>query len=131
MEPPDIFLLLSECDSDRKGDKETWVEWMIRTTQVASDTMRKAKVPDWVEEQRCRKWRWAGHIVRRDDMRWTYRMRGWEPFSRGSRPVGRPAARCEDTLNRFASMHGIKWTEMAKDRNQWKSLEDDFVRFEI
>ena len=62
-------------------------------------------------------------------MSWTYRMRGWEPLYRGSRPVGRPAARWEDTLNRFASTRGIKWTETAKDRNQWKSLEDEFVTF--
>ena len=118
-------------ESDDKEDKETWVEWMARTARVASHMMFKAKIPDWVQEQRRRKWRWAGHVVRRRDMRWSTRMVFWEPFRQGSRPVGRPATRWEDSVVKFAHSRGFNWHQTAEDRDKWKGLEDDFVRFEI
>ena len=76
---------------DEKKEEETWVEWMIRTARAASCAMQKANVPDWVQEQKRRKWRWAGHVARRTDMRWSTFMLGWVPVKRGARPVGRPA----------------------------------------
>ena len=63
-------------------------------------------------------------------MRWSYRMLDWVPGERGSRPVGRPAARWQDSLNQFARSRQIKWTEDAQDRDHWSRLEDDFVEFE-
>ena len=33
---------------EEKKEEETWVEWMIRTAEVATDAMQKAKIPDWV-----------------------------------------------------------------------------------
>ena len=119
-----------ETDEDDKQDEETWVEWVVRTTQVASDAMRKAKIPDWVQEQRRRKWRWAGHVMRRTDMRWSYRFLGWCPVKRGSRSVGRPAMRWEDCILKFLNARGVKWGELAKDRDAWRAREDEFVKFE-
>ena len=98
---------------------------------MACGEMEKAKVPDWVQEQRRRKWRWAGHVVRRRDMRWSTRMVFWEPFRQGSRPVGRPATRWEDSVVKFAHSRGFNWHQTAEDHDKWKGLEDDFVRFEI
>ena len=119
-----------ETDEDDKQDEETWVEWVVCTTQVASDAMRKAKIPDWVQEQRRRKWRWAGHVMRRTDMRWSYRFLGWCPVKRGSRSVGRPAMRWEDCILKFLNDRGVKWGELAKDRDAWRAWEDEFVKFE-
>ena len=118
-------------EEEEKKEEETWVEWMIRTAEVAACAMQKAKIPDWVQEQRRRKWRWAGHVVRRRDMRWSTRMLFWEPLQRGSRPVGRPAARWEDSLNRFARDRNFKWTKLAEDRGAWQELEDAFVDFKL
>ena len=121
-----------EADDEDKKDKESWVEWMRRTARVACLAMEKANVPDWVEEQRRRKWRWAGHIMRRDDMRWSWRFALWEPFTRGSRNVGRPARRWEDILEKFGSTRGFSWKDLARDsredRGIWKRQEADFVK---
>ena len=91
--------------------------------------MKKAKVPDWVQEQRRRKWRWAGHVMRRDDMRWSYRILRWKPAAQGERSVGRPARRWEDSLKKFAAARGFNWTKVAKDRELWRQLEEKFVTF--
>ena len=62
-------------------------------------------------------------------MRWSYRMFGWVPGERGSRPVGRPAARWQDSLNQFARSRQIKLHEVAQDRDEWSRLENDYVAF--
>ena len=93
---------------------------------MAADAARKAGVVDWVEEQRRRKWRWAGHVARREDGRWSRRLLDWEPLG-GRRSWGRPVIRWEDTLCQFAKTKGETWTTAAKDKNKWGSWEDDFV----
>ncbi len=62
-----------------------------------------------------------------DDGRWTLRMLNWEPLS-GRRGVGRPEARWEDCLVRFARDTGTNWRDLAKNRENWCSLEDKFVQ---
>ena len=102
-------------EEEEKKEEETWVEWMIRTAEVAACAMQKAKIPDWVQEQRRRKWRWAGHVVRRRDLRWSTRILFWAPLKRKSRPVGRPADRSEDSLNRFARGRNFRWTKRGRN----------------
>ena len=111
-----------------KTEEETWVDWIIRVTKVARVAMEKAKVADWVREQKLRKWRWAGHVARRRDGRWTRRMLDWDPKG-GSRRVGRPLARWEDSLVEFAKTTGEDWRKLAEDRVLWSSLEADYVAF--
>ena len=55
-------------------------------------------------------------------------MLDWEPKG-GSRRVGRPLARWEDSLDSFAQARGINWKRIAVDRILWSSLEADFVAF--
>ena len=100
---------------------------MVRTAQVATALLRRAKVVDWVEEQRRRKWRWAGHVARRDDGRWTARMLDWAPAAR-LRRVGRPTLRWEDSIANFAKDAGINWREKAQDRGEWEELEPIYVK---
>ena len=90
--------------------------------------MRKARVEDWVTEHRRRKWRWAGHVVRREDRRWATRLLDWEPTG-GVRAVGRPVARWEDVIAKFMKDAAVPWRELARDRDKWSSLEADFVVF--
>ena len=121
-----------EDDAEEEWDKvedEPWVSWMIRTARVASSLMGKAKIPDWAEEQKRRQWRWAGHVVRREDRRCSHRMLMWEPRVLGLRSVGRPGKRWEDTLRKFASAKKFNWRKIAKDREEWSRLEDEFVAF--
>ena len=116
-----------EEEEEEKAEGETWIQWMMRTARVVGAALEKAKVPDWVEEQKRRKWRWAGHVVRRTDMRWSHRMLLWRPIRRGSRPVGRRTTRWEDSIKKFASEQGFSWRMAAKDRVWWSELEDEFA----
>ena len=95
-----------------------------------AENMEWGKMGDWVEEQRRRKWRWAGHIARRTDWRWTYWMLNWRPVG-GSRAPGRPVARWEDALVSFATKRGFDWQEVAQNRGSWEEYEAEFIRGSI
>ena len=100
---------------------------MTRTARVAKGLLQRAKVVDWVEEQRRRKWRWAGHVARSDDGRWAVRMLDWAPMARARR-VGRPVLRWEDNIANFAKELGINWRVHAQNRGDWEELESKFVQ---
>ena len=113
------------CGED--GGPEDWVSYIVRSTYFVEEKGAKAGVADWVKEQRRRKWRWAGHVARLGDRRWTKLALDWMPS--GVRRQGRPTTRWEDTLKRFEEEHlnGQRWDAVAKDRSAWKNLEDCFV----
>lgn len=72
---------------------------------------------------RCLKWRWAGHMIREEREKWTRLITEWQP--RGSkRNRGRQSRRWEDDIIKIA---GPVWTRIAKDRIEWKSLEEAYV----
>ncbi len=119
----------SDADGSAKceiGCRESWVEWLMRTARDVGHQVVKGNVEDWVTEQRRRKWRWAGHVSRRTDGRWSTRMLYWLPHS-GARERGRPATRWEDDLKEFAAIKGAKWYTLAKDRGVWDGFEEEFV----
>ena len=84
------------------------------------------QVADWVAEQRRRKWRWAGHVMRRTDSRWSRRIVQWLPLG-GQRRPGRPTTRWEDALETFANRLGFRWENEALDQKDWKRWEATFV----
>ncbi|GFO28611.1 endonuclease-reverse transcriptase [Plakobranchus ocellatus] len=53
---------------------------------------KKTQVIDVVQYIQRQKWRWAGHIAREKDNRWTKRWTEWQSRS-GKRDRGRPEAR--------------------------------------
>lgn len=66
------------------------------------------------------KWRWAGHLARQCDGRWTKAVTEW--WSRdGRRYRGRPPARWSDDLVKVA---GRQWLGLAQDRNKWREQEE-------
>ncbi|GBP61538.1 hypothetical protein EVAR_44009_1 [Eumeta japonica] len=67
---------------------------------------------------------WAGHVVRYTDRRWTARVTLWNGPT-GKRSRGRPSTRWEDDLRRIA---GPNWTDIARDRDVWASLEEAFTQ---
>ena len=89
--------------------------------------INKGLVSDWVKQQRVRKWRWAGHVLRRKDGRWARRMLHWVPHG-GERRRGRPATRWEDALEASAQEHGQKWETWAEDNNAWRTGEVGFAK---
>ena len=115
-----------EEEAEEEEEEESWVDWITRATHLAADAARKAGVVDWVEEQRRRKWRWAGHVARREDGRWSRSILDWEPVG-GRRSWGRPVLRWEDPLSKFAKSKDVNWHRAAQDRGQWGIWEDEFV----
>ncbi|VDP44861.1 unnamed protein product, partial [Soboliphyme baturini] len=56
--------------------------------------------------------RWAGHVARLDDNRWTSRIVEWYPRER-KRPLGRPPMRWRTNAEEIA---GKNWIQTSKDK---------------
>ena len=69
-------------------------------------------------------WRWAGHVARFQDDRWTKRLTEWRPRS-GTRKRGRQKRRWRDDLTNYI---GITWTRQAQDRRRWQLLEEGYIQ---
>ena len=113
-----------ECEEDKKVD-ESWIQWIIRSTRAGEREMKGAKVGDWVEEQRRRKWKWAGHVMRRTDGRWSTAAANWKP--EGKRKVGGQHRAwmddIEDIVMEESRWGRGEWQMCAMDRDEWRSLE--------
>ena len=64
---------------------------------------KKTGVTDIMEKVRQSKWRWAGHVARFQDNRWTYRLTEWQPRE-GKRKRGRQKRRWRVDLHGNGSM---------------------------
>lgn len=82
------------------------------------------KATDVVNHTLKLKWKWAGHIARLQDERWTRRVTIWTGPP-GKRHRGRPLTRWQDEIR---SVAGPNWIQKAQDRKQWNSLEEAFTR---
>ena len=80
----------------------------IRNTEIRKQT----QVKDIMVKIKEAKWRWAGHLMRRDDNRWTRRVTEWQPRN-GKRTRGRQKRRWRDDLTTYM---GPTWTRLAQDR---------------
>ena len=87
----------------------------IRSTIIRQRT----RVPDIVQYVINTKWKWAGHILRMKDNRWTIRSTEWQ--IKGVRSVGRPKRRWRDDI---VGQQGAVWTRTAKDKERWKTLAE-------
>ncbi|CAH2105470.1 unnamed protein product [Euphydryas editha] len=83
----------------------------------------KTKAIDALTHAQKQKWKWAGHIARLKDNRWTKKITSWNgPF--GKRKRGRQYTRWEDEIVRIAGPH---WLDVALDRERWHNLEEAFT----
>ena len=62
-----------------------------------SEIRKRTKIIDIIEYTLKQKWKWAGHIARMKDNRWTKRCTAWQP-RRGKRSRGRPSRRWQDAV---------------------------------
>ena len=110
----------------RRLPEEDWTENVQRTTREAENLMKDAGYRTWAEEQRSRKWRFAGKVARVGETKWSYRLLRWKPFFRCSpqRCVGHPHRRWEDSI---VEMAGDEWVEAAADQELWAALEPAYV----
>eukprot|EP00973_Karenia_brevis_P083001 11508050-Karenia_brevis.AAC.1 len=67
---------------------------------MVEECQQKLGLDDWVTAARRRKWRWAGHVARRSDGRWSTSLVSWVPEN-GHRRRGHPRKRWSDDLKAF------------------------------
>jgi hypothetical protein len=72
----------------------------------------KTRVKDIIQVIKQQKWRWAGHIARMRDNRWTKRITDWCPYS-NKRSKKRPDTRWRDEIEKFA---GKTWQRIVQNR---------------
>ncbi|CAG9790440.1 unnamed protein product [Diatraea saccharalis] len=85
---------------------------------------KQTGVIDVLSFARGLKWRWAGHVARYTDKRWTKTVTMWSG-PHGYRSRGRPKARWKDEIESFGTRN---WPILAKNRVKWQSLEEAFTR---
>ena len=112
---------LGSVQIDGETALEDWVPWIKRATRDAELAGRAHNVPNWVEEVARRKFRWAGHVARRNDGRWTKLVLQWSISGRRDR--GRPVMRWSDSVEKFFSgvvgsaVGAETWIGKAQDRD--------------
>ena len=79
-----------------------------------SEIRKRTKIIDFIEYTLKQKWKWAGHIARLKDNRWTRRCTEWQP-RRGKRSRGRPSRRWQDDIT---EKEGNTWIRKATDRRR-------------
>ena len=108
----------------------------------STDLRQLSGLRDPMEVIERRRLRWAGHVARRTDDRWTIRITEWIPRGQ-KRPVGRPATRwstrvAETVRERMARVQlppvqtsrrlrtrnnaAKHWATIARDREMWKQV---------
>ena len=84
----------------------------------------------WPEEQKVRKWRWAGHLARQGPDKWSTRLWEWRPEGKRWRK-GKPTARWEDELAEYAQKElGGKehWILLAACKEAWRKEGKKFAK---
>ena len=108
---------------------EPWHEWAQRVTRQIESVMGKVGVTSWVETQRRKFFRWAGHVARYTDDRWTIQIMNWTPTTGRGRAKSHPFKRWSDELKKFSVLQcdTDQWQVIAQDREKWSRVETMFV----
>lgn len=85
---------------------------------------RRTKVKDVITTIADLKWRWAGHVARQEEERWTKQVVLWRPRLH-KRGVGRPKRRWVDDIREKA---GKRWYQLAQDRSEWRKRGEAYVQ---
>ena len=85
---------------------------------------QRTKINDILEEITKLKWKWAGHVARMKDNRWTVRCTEWQVRD-GKRSKGRPRRRWRDDIQQWL---GATWSRKAKDRQKLRDLSEGYVQ---
>ena len=122
-------------DIDSTEIEEDWIEYLKRSTRLAEEKMRTAKIPCWIMTHTKMKWKLAVGISTTEK---SSKMESRSPSSscEASRAVGRPRKRWEDDISQFlkpVETEEIKgndlknsdtWMQVAKDQIRWKEIEN-------
>lgn len=92
----------------------------IRHTKISEIT----KATNALNYAQKLKWKWAGHVARLKDQRWTKKVTFWKGPP-GKRNRGRPLTHWEDEIIKTA---GPNWKQVAQNRDKWAALEEAFTQ---
>ena len=91
--------------------------------EVPCREIRKRKnITDIIEYTLNQKWKWAAHVARMKDKKWTKRCTECQPRGR-KRSRGRPRRRWQDDI----AKERTTWNSKATDRRQWKALIEGYI----
>lgn len=99
---------------ERRMLNKTWKD-KIRN----EDLKKRSQVVDVAEQTIKLKFKWAGHLMRRRDDRWTKRITEWRPRD-GKRSRGRQKTRWRDALP-------TNYQRLAQDRGLWRSFWEEAI----
>ena len=106
------------------GAAEGWVDFVRRSAHTVDAQAKLHGIEPWVQRSRRIKWRFAGHLARQTDGRWSTKLLEQRPSTGHGRCQGRPRTRWADQIEALA---GGNWIQIASDTTQWASLEEGFV----
>ncbi|PZC71479.1 hypothetical protein B5X24_HaOG213342 [Helicoverpa armigera] len=89
----------------------------------SSEIRKKTNLTDALIHALKLKWKWAGHICRCKDNRWTLLTTNWNG-PKDKRRVGRPKKRWADDI---AGIAGPSWQTVALNRQTWKKMEEAYT----
>ena len=107
----------------QKAMERKMLDLRQQDTIPCSEIRKRTKIIDIIEYTLKQKWKWASHIARMKDNRWTKRCTEWQP-RRGKRSRGRPGRRWQDDIT---EKEGTTWIRKATDRGQWKTLMEGYI----
>ncbi|CAD6196874.1 unnamed protein product [Caenorhabditis auriculariae] len=84
--------------------------------QRSTDLRQLSQIRDLEEHIQRGKHRWGGHVIRRQDDRWSTRLTHWIP-----RNIKRPPTRWTDYFRKNISQPGRHWMTVAQDRAAWRT----------
>ncbi|CAD6189595.1 unnamed protein product [Caenorhabditis auriculariae] len=87
---------------------------------TSTDLRQRSQIQDLEEHIQHGKHRWGGHVIRRQDDRWSTRTTHWFPRN-NKRPLGRPPTRWTDYFRKNISQPGRHWMTVAQDRAAWRT----------
>ena len=106
-----------EVENSSKSHGEEDVKFEIKDKVPYTEIRKRTRVQDIVQFVLKQKWKWAGHVARLDDNRWTQRVTKWQPRE-GRRSRGRQRKRWRDDL---VQLKGVTWRHDAQHRQRWRS----------
>ena len=95
----------------------------IKDKISCKEIRRRTQVKDIVEFVTSQKWKWAGHVARSKDNRWTLRATEWQPRN-GKRSRGRQTRRWRDDI---VQIKGNSWYREARERDKWKHDAEGYI----
>ena len=108
----------------QKAMERTMLGMTLRDRKRSAWIREKTRIKDIIQVFKQQKQRWARHVARMNDNRWTKRLTEWHPYN-DKRSRKRPDTRWRDEIEKFA---GVAWQRLAQDRQLWRELGKAFVQ---